>query len=381
MGGTGIDRGMGGTGVLAQDRGMGGTGIGVIGTVTGFGSICVNGVRIAYDADTPVSENGVAVGASMLAQGHTVAVSALESNGQLAATSISLAHTLTGPLTSAPNSTGAFSVMGVQVESAFAVGVDTTSLGVGDTVTIDGLQRADGTIDATRIVKTSKDANAVVRGALDVSSGAVRIGTVPVTLSANQHQDLNARNGQWAVAEGGWADGRLAADVVSIGPEFDPVATSRLSVEGYLIDGGEGDYTVRGVPIRDDANRRLNQTTMERLASGQRVHVVGRVEANGTLRIQTIVVPDYLNPLQNSAAADSPDTSEEVSESRSAVEVREQLQEERGTYSTVVTRPNVLTDSPLSIRTDSLRSRPTQIPRPGTSRPPERPPPRPPPRR
>ena len=53
IGGTGqmADRGFGGTGQVA-DRGLGGTGI--VGTITGFASVCVNGVEVAFDATAPV---------------------------------------------------------------------------------------------------------------------------------------------------------------------------------------------------------------------------------------------------------------------------------------------------------------------------------------
>jgi hypothetical protein len=365
IGGTGIsavDRGMGGTGVLAQDRGMGGTGIsiGVIGTVTGFGSICVNGVHIAYDANTPITENGTPVGAGALALGHVVAISAIESNGQLAAKSIFLAHALTGPLTSAPDSTGVFKVMGVPVRSVFAAGLDINSLTVGDIVTVDGLPHKDGTIDASRIVRAPTDAAAFVRGTVEGSSGAIRIGSVPVAPPTNQRTNLTDLDGQWAVAEGTWANDRLSANTLAVGAELSAANISRLSVEGYLIGGDEGSYMVRGIPVREDARRQLKRTTLDRLAEGQRVQVIGRVESDGALSIQTIVVPNYLSPLQNDAPSESPNTSEEASDSRSATQTRDDLQQDTGTYGAVDTRPNVLDNSATDIRTDSLRDRPIQ---------------------
>src|SRR5262249_47773517 len=51
------ERGMGGTGIstrntVTTERGLGGTGI--VGVITGFSSICINGLEVAYDATTPV---------------------------------------------------------------------------------------------------------------------------------------------------------------------------------------------------------------------------------------------------------------------------------------------------------------------------------------
>ncbi len=369
MGGTGIDRGMGGTGVLAQDRGMGGTGIrvGIIGTVTGFGSICVNGVHIAYDTGTPVSENGRPVSTETLALGQTVAVSAIENNAQLTAASISLAHALTGPITDAPDATGSFAVMGAPIKSAFAAGVDITTLSVGDVVTVDGLRRADGTIDATRIVKAPADATAFIRGMIEVSTDGVRIGTVRLVLPSNQLPGLAAINGQWAIAEGIWSNDQFTANTFAVGSDLNPAAITRLSVEGYLIGTPDTGYKVRGIPIREELERRLARTTLNRLANGQRVQVIGNVERDGSLRIQTIVVPDYLNPLQDSAASDATLTPEE---SRTAAQTREQVQQERGTYRPAVTRPETLNERGLDIRSESRPNRPVLDQRPPIQRPP-----------
>ena len=58
--------GIGGTGAVAARPGLGGTGIseggiggtGIVGVITGFASICVNGVEVQFDASTPVMDNG-----------------------------------------------------------------------------------------------------------------------------------------------------------------------------------------------------------------------------------------------------------------------------------------------------------------------------------
>ena len=54
------DIGLGGTGLMANTgNGLGGTGI--VGEITGFGSIFVNGVEIEYDSDTPFTINGTPI--------------------------------------------------------------------------------------------------------------------------------------------------------------------------------------------------------------------------------------------------------------------------------------------------------------------------------
>ena len=120
MGGTGLGGdGMGGTGAGGDgEDGMGGTGlqaanrVGVIGTITGFGSICVNGERIAFDADTPVELDGSRVTTRALAVGHVVAVEARRTRNGLRAEHISVRHAVVGPVTRVDAKGGRFYVMG-----------------------------------------------------------------------------------------------------------------------------------------------------------------------------------------------------------------------------------------------------------------------------
>jgi hypothetical protein len=75
IGGTGAraEGGIGGTGARA-DGGVGGTGI--VGTITGFASVCVNGLEVHYDANTPVTVDGRAAPAGELAIGQVVSAEA-----------------------------------------------------------------------------------------------------------------------------------------------------------------------------------------------------------------------------------------------------------------------------------------------------------------
>ena len=64
IGGTGVtNKGIGGTG-LEANSGIGGTGI--VGVITGFGSICVNGLELFYFTDTPVDLDGKKISSEAL---------------------------------------------------------------------------------------------------------------------------------------------------------------------------------------------------------------------------------------------------------------------------------------------------------------------------
>jgi hypothetical protein len=96
------DQGIGGTGASIApdesegDRGIGGTG--VIGTITCFGSIVVNGLRIAYPENASMRIDGAAAPPAALRIGQVVRVIALESGGQFSTRPTASLVTLIGGL-------------------------------------------------------------------------------------------------------------------------------------------------------------------------------------------------------------------------------------------------------------------------------------------
>lgn len=92
------DSGIGGTGRGDEDdSGVGGTGI--YGAIRGFGSICVNGLRVHYGSGTEFSRNGDSAGADSLALGRVVWARAHERDGRLVASRIRVLSSLIGQLT------------------------------------------------------------------------------------------------------------------------------------------------------------------------------------------------------------------------------------------------------------------------------------------
>ena len=349
IGGTGLiamDRGIGGTGMVAQDRGMGGTGI--IGTVTGFGSICVNGFRIAYDDSTPVSIDGAPAGTTALERGVTVAVTANVQNGQMQATTIEVIHALVGPVTAVSDANGTFAVMNVPVNGNFATGTAAVSLAVGDMIAVDGLQRPDGTVDATRIAPAN-GAMASVRGVVETagmfSIGGVRAATAETTLP---------ERGSWAVARGVYENGVLKVTRIVSGIEV--TGTGRLSVEGYFTADPEGGLVIRGLAVREDAARGLGRSTLERLAAGQRVQILGRRQSDGSLRPETIIVPDRRAPLIDTTSTEAAATPTTAAVTRPSATAATELQAQRGVYGTTTAiRPQVLRQvEPVVVRPNAV---------------------------
>ena len=111
VGGTGIaggSGGIGGTGALAKG-GIGGTGI--IGIVTGFGSICVNGIEVQYNRKTPVEVNGDRASVHELALGEIVSVEAEGVGGEVRARAISIWDRVFGRLDSVDAARGELALL------------------------------------------------------------------------------------------------------------------------------------------------------------------------------------------------------------------------------------------------------------------------------
>lgn len=150
------DRGIGGTGALAAaeqgERGIGGTGIGgtgIVGVITGFASICVNGLKVEYDPSMPVEADGTAIPADRLRAGQLVIIEAVGRGDRLEARSLAVRHEVIGPVERV-DPDGALQVAGQSVVPAHPLQGETAPRR-GQWVAVSGLRRPDGSILATRL--------------------------------------------------------------------------------------------------------------------------------------------------------------------------------------------------------------------------------------
>ena len=111
------DIGIGGTGKqLASESGLGGTGkqpVGILGTITGFGSIFVNGIEIEYDENTPFSIDGKPSPVQQLAIGDVVEVLTTDGNDFTHAQAINLRHEDIGKVDSLNNTSVSSGAKGI----------------------------------------------------------------------------------------------------------------------------------------------------------------------------------------------------------------------------------------------------------------------------
>lgn len=256
VGGTGFgdpDSGIGGTGFGAPDSGIGGTG--VFGTITGFASICVNGLEVHYAPDVSVTWNGAAATAQDLAIGHVVWIVAEEEDDELVARSIEVSSALIGSVDRFDVERGALHISGESVAVTSATRVfgnvgGEVDVDAGTRVEISGLRRADGRIVASRIDRTTRELTAP--GA-DRSQELVRNATGLRRLSLEGFVEAGAA-ARMRVAG-------VEVDTRGIARPEMPSAGSRVRVSGTLRDGVlRADRIVSEHPGRIDPARPLPPT-------------------------------------------------------------------------------------------------------------------------
>lgn len=141
------DIGLGGTGMFANSgNGLGGTGI--VGEITGFGSIFVNGVEIEYHDATPFTVDGKKVTKKQqLEIGDVVEVLTTDDNKHTQAMMINLRHEVIGVVESVNDKERSFTVHGQVVLSVSKHALPE----VGDRVAVSGFRIDDRTIQSTRV--------------------------------------------------------------------------------------------------------------------------------------------------------------------------------------------------------------------------------------
>lgn len=306
IGGTGrqANGGIGGTGALASggiggtgrqaDGGIGGTGI--VGTVTGFASVCVNGLEVHYDDATPVTRNGLPTELASLAVGQVVVIDALGGETRLVAQRIGLLNVLEGPLTQLPEEGGLIRVMGQRVlvdDSTRLAGLSTLAdLRPGMSLRVAGFRGPDDRILATRLEYAPDQADSSAIGVLTREGGDLRLDGLPLRADAPLPGMATE-----ALLRGDWDGSRLLVRAAHARPSL-PFAgrVEHMVVECLVLEGSDGGgpsrLRISGFEVERSAATQVDVGGL--LAAGQRVIVSGRLVDAGRLvaeRIQSIGKP------------------------------------------------------------------------------------------
>src|SRR5882762_266216 len=163
------------------------------GTITGFGSIYVNGVHFKTTSAT-IRKNGQVVAQSALRVGEVARIKGTKNDSEGDADSVDVDENVVGPIAAINTMLNTLTVLGQTVKidagTSFNSDVqpaDITGLKVDDFVEVSGLTAADGTITATRIERQASAGTLQVLGtvaSVDTAAHTLMINALIVNYSA-----------------------------------------------------------------------------------------------------------------------------------------------------------------------------------------------------
>jgi len=282
IGGTGAvasrdPGGIGGTGQVAQEgTGMGGTGI--VGVVTGFASVCVNGVEVEVEFDTPVQRDGQGASLYELAVGQLVAVRAQGAGTEVRAQRIEMLDAVVGPVEGIDTDRRVLRVLDQRVR-VLAV-ADLAPLKPGDWVRVSGHRLANGEVRASRVQALPLGAPRVAQalGLVEPDgAGGWRLGGTTVPWPPGQA--LPAAGQEWLV-QGTWDGQRLQPQRMVPQPTRRALGEARdVVLQGYVhgLSGRELQLGYESVHL--EAGLVVRGGALASVSVGQPVQVRGRLDA------------------------------------------------------------------------------------------------------
>ncbi len=299
VGGTGIgrDTGTGGTGLQA-DVGIGGTGI--VGVITGFGSICVNGIEVEYDRATPVLENGSPGQAGDLKVGQVVEVLAAGGGERVFARHIHVQDALRGPVTRVDRATRRLEVMHRPVRwDAGTVAGDRGSSALaldqvrpGEFLRVSGFQTPAGEIVASRIDAAAPGPVQAVGPVSEVRNRQIRLQDLPVELG--EAARLSPR--QEVIVTGRWQGDRIMDARVEERPGV-PFGgrAERVSLQGALGERlADGSFRFGSSRLTVGAEAQVEGRGRDQLRTGDIVQIDGRLSRDNSLRAERVLAGERL---------------------------------------------------------------------------------------
>lgn len=275
--------GMGGTGLIPPTEGSRAAFVGVI---TRFGSICVNGDRVQYDASVLTLFNGRAGNARDLHIGQLVRVEAVVGATELRATRIGVIDAVSGPVTRREEALRRFWVMGlpVQLDDDTAIGLSGPTVPeIGASVRVSGLMTLDGGLIASRLERADAADPVRVTGRLTELDGRMaEVAAVHVMLPVSA-PSLPLAPGREVAVSGRWTGETLEADAIEVEPRFGFLERPDfVSLEGYLHTCTQG----TGVGL-DGIELRFPEGEAPAPSRGA-VVVVGVPSADGSLAVARV---------------------------------------------------------------------------------------------
>lgn len=255
IGGTGHapEDGIGGTG-MQLNNGVGGTGqrIAVIGVVTGFASVCVNGVEVHYDDSTSININGQSASPAQLMVGQIVSISADHTPKGWNASSIHSNDAVSGPVTRVIGH-NRVEVAGQTIHLPQGnIGLGADKFAVGQHVRVQGVRVANGEVLATSATRTTRKEVIVTGTPEKQANGTLTIGRVKL----GNLTPKNAENGQPISVSGRLVGNSLQVSSSRPALQIDARA-NQLSIQSAVISSKDGQLQLsNGIKVL--SNRNIN---------------------------------------------------------------------------------------------------------------------------
>ena len=219
------DYGIGGTGLQAQN--IGSEGIGIIGEITGFGSIFVNGFEVENDDATIISVNGRKVSKHEFEIGEVVEVLTPDERPLTNAVLINVRHEVIGPVSEIDRTRNRFTILNQEVlVENLPANVET-----GAFLAVSGFRDGDGQIHATRIA-AARAGSVLVRGQLDRSQDSLSMYGYDLAFSVQPGPE----NREWKI------EGILVEGKVKVTRAFPDRIASFKRVSNWVLQGFPGLY-------------------------------------------------------------------------------------------------------------------------------------------
>ncbi|MEM1275702.1 MAG: DUF5666 domain-containing protein [Pseudomonadota bacterium] len=236
--------------------GLGGTGI--VGTLTDFGSLLVNGLRVETASALSVSSALGALAVEALAIGHQLTIEAATEDGRLVAKRVHLAHPVIGQVAEMGSDGRTGSIAGIRVAlDPDAIG----SLALGAWVAISGTWQGDQ-VRASRIDPAPEGAEAIAGEVRVQDDGRLTIGDVTLLLGDAEPPQV----GGYVTVIGRASEAGFLVDGLEEGRftgAAGPLAT--LSIEGYLEPTPQAPfYAISGLGHSFDREAALASVQQER---------------------------------------------------------------------------------------------------------------------
>ena len=296
----------------ASASGAGGSGsASASGTVTGFGSIVVNGKKFETDGssvsiDDQPSSPCVVTPANRcgLREGMTVKVSGSFSGSTNQAATIVQDDTLDGPITSVDGANSQFAVLGQTVlvddTTKFDSGLTFASLAVGNVVEVSGFQKSDGVIVASFIERKAVagdcsltcEVKGIVKNHNHTTTrfeiGGLIVVYNSTTLIDNSLPSPNGSNWNTLFVEvKGTSLVGSTLTATKVEGENDGVdngnVVDKFEVEGFVTQAGTAtgnviEFTIGATPVRTTANTEFRGGTVDEIVVGAKMSAEGRFD-------------------------------------------------------------------------------------------------------